>query len=114
MAKIIEGLTDEPKQDFKLTLEDGNTLECSIVFMPTQNNWFLTFTYKDRVINNIRITLSPNFIRELKNLVPFGLGCTSNTKVDPCSQDDFLTQRCRLFLLEGITELEEMEALYED
>lgn len=114
MAKIIEGLDDSAKQDFKLTLEDGVTLECSLVFMPTQNNWFLTFKYKDRSVNNIRITNSPNFIRELKNLVPFGLGCSANNKIDPCSQDDFLTQRCRLFLLEGIVELEQMEALYED
>ncbi len=114
MAKIIEDLDDSAKQDFKLNLEDGNTLECSIVFMPTQNNWFLTFTYKDRVVNNIRITNSPNFIRELKNLVPFGLGCSASNKFDPCAQDDFLTQRCKLFLLEGIDELDEMEALYED
>ena len=95
-------ITQEPKQELGLILENGERIVLYIKYIMNFTGWYLiSFTYqaKTKYVNK-RITLNPNLLTQFYNLIPFGLACLSNDDVEPTYQDDFSDNRVVLVLTE--------------
>lgn len=96
----VENLTNSSRQKQVLVLPDQSKIEISIYFIPMQYGWFITsLVYKDFILNNIRISNSPNMLNQFRNQIPFGMACISTQNREPSLQDDFATDVAQLFIL---------------
>ena len=96
----IQNLTTDARQKQTLILPDGTQIQIQIYFVPLQLGWFITgITYKDFILNGLRITNSPNMLYQFKNQIPFGLACFSTANREPSLQDDFASGASKLFVL---------------
>ncbi len=109
---LIQQLTTQPRQSQTLVLPDGSLLNLAIYFIPMQFGWFIpSMVYGNFVLNGLRITVSPNMLRQFKNQIPFGLSCVSNGQNrEPSQQQDFSSGAFSLFLLDK-TEVNQYEEL---
>lgn len=97
---IIQQITSAPFQQQVLILPDGTSMSMTLYFMPMQQGWFITnLTYKDFVINGLRITVSPNMLNQFRNQIPFGLACFSVDNREPSLQQDFSSGNASLYIL---------------
>ncbi len=96
---LINELTDDFKQKHTITLPNGKQTELTLEFKPQQIGWFMTLTYEDFTVTGYRVTTNPNFIRQFKNLVPFGLACFVEENQEPMFQEDFSSGRAKLYIL---------------
>lgn len=96
---LIEQITADPNQSTTVLLDNGKKLILKLLFKPNQIGWFLSLTYEDVTINTIRITTSPNFLYQFKNIIPFGLACFVTGNEEPTFLEDFESGRAQLFVL---------------
>ena len=108
--KQINNLTNEPVQEMQIFTEDGNTLYLTIYYYITQKSWFFDFTFGDYTCKGSRITITPNAIRHLQNILPFGIAFLTKdgSKVEPYSLDDFASKRVTINILNS-DEVQEIE-----
>ena len=107
MEKVV-GITSEYKQSFQFTISTGEKVDFSLYYYITQQSWFFDFKYKDYICNCQRVVLTPNALRHLKNIIPFGIAFYSNDKVEPIFIDDFETDRVQMLILDN-NEVKEVE-----
>lgn len=108
----ITNLTSEADQKFQITLENGGIVDFRLYYYPTQLSWFFDFTYRDYTCNCQRVVLSPNALRHLKNILPFGIAFDSDDQVEPVFYDDFESERVKMYLLNTDEVLEVEQELY--
>lgn len=97
--KQIVSLTDNSRQKFQIVLDNGEIVDFSLYFYPTQYSWFFDFTYKNYTSNGNRVVLTPNALRHLKNIIPFGIAFLADGFVEPFKLTDFSTQRVGMYVL---------------
>lgn len=101
---IIQQVTQDPLQKQTLILPDGTSLTLTIYFVPMQYGWFITsLVYGSFTLTGLRITVSPNMLRQFKNQIPFGLACYANASGlgrEPSQQEDFSSSAFSLYLLD--------------
>lgn len=95
----ITNLTSDARQKFTIIGENGEIIPTYLYYLPTQIGWFMDITYGTFTANGLRLCVSPNIISQWKNIIPFGLLCTSNDGQDPYYLDDFTTGRINIYLL---------------
>lgn len=96
----VQNLTNDARQKQTLVLPDGTLIVMSIYFVPMQLGWFITsLVYGDFVLNNLRITNSPDMLYQWRNKLPFGLACFSDQNREPTQQDDFATGASKMYVL---------------
>ena len=95
----ITQITSSPKQHMTLLLENNETVDFSIYFLPRQQNWFIDFSYKNITVNCMKVVLSPNILRQFKKIIPFGLKFSTDSSVEPFSLTDFSSGRIKMFIL---------------
>lgn len=114
MALLINNITDAASQQFNLVSDTGQVISFSLQFLSTQNGWGFNVGYNGFELNGGYLTLSPNFLRGYRNIIPFGIMCTSIDGYEPQFIEDFLSGRISLYLLNA-TEVQEIEAgIYAD
>lgn len=96
---IVNGITSQPKQQLSLVLADGSTVTALIEYRPQQIGWFGNFTWGDWVSNGIRLTSSPNLLRQYRQVIPFGLAIIMANNVDPLNVTDFADGSAVVYLL---------------
>lgn len=96
--EIINNLTNEPKQRFQLYV-DEEILYINLYYYVTQQSWFFDIEYKDYVCRGMRVTLTPNALRHLTNILPFGISFFTNSNAEPYNIDDFSSKRVIMILL---------------
>lgn len=96
--RYINRITDTAQQRIALTGNAGQRIIMDLRYMPTQQMWMADFTYNDFVAKGVKITQSPNILRCFKNIIPFGIICTTNHGLDPYRIDDFSIGSSQLFL----------------
>lgn len=104
----VTGLTSDYRQSFQILTQDGEIVYFNLYYYMTQQSWFFDFTYKDYTCNCERVVLTPNALRHLKNIIPFGVAFYSNDKVEPIFVDDFETGRVQMLILNN-EEVKEVE-----
>lgn len=112
--KQITTITAAPKQQHTLVLENNDTVDFYLEYCPRMQSWYYSFNYKSITEKCIKVVLTPNSLRHLRRVIPFGLAFVSESQVEPFSQDDFLTGRIQLYVLnaEDVALIE--EEIYND
>ena len=107
--KLINNLTDNPRQSFQVALDTGDTVQFKLYYYITQKSWFFDFTYNNYTSNGNRVVLSPNTLRHLKNIIPFGLAFIAEGNVEPFELSDFSSGRVGMYILNS-DEVAEIES----
>lgn len=95
----ITSITNHPKQRMILNIENNDKVDFMLYYLPRQQSWFYNFTYNNLTYNGARVTLTPNTLRQFKNIIPFGIAFLSNDNVEPFSIDDFSSGRVGMYIL---------------
>ena len=96
----IEGLTEEPSQNYRLPIENSNLqADLTMTWRDTQTSWFMDITYGDFVARNIRMCCLPNMLNQFANRLPFGLVLISTDGQDPMTIESFFNGSCTLYIL---------------
>lgn len=95
----ITSITNQAKQQFTLVLENNETVEFLLYYLPRQQSWFYNFTYKEITCNCSRVTLSPNALRQFKRNIPFGIAFIADGYVEPFDINDFSSGRVSMYVL---------------
>ena len=113
MKYEINGITSGPHQTFNIDVpETSEKLYLELRYFPTQMMWCLSFQYKNIKENGIKLVLSPNILRNYRNIIPFGLSVYADGTIYPLSIDDFETGRVKLYILPEIYVANLEECLY--
>lgn len=104
---LINGVTSAARQIQTLILPNDKKLVMELSYKPMQTGWFVSLSYDGGVweVKNVRIVTSPNILNQFQNLIPFGLGCFVEGGQEPLLQQDFLSARAKLYILDR-TEVE--------
>ena len=106
--KLINNLTNNPRQSFQVPIDGGNFIQFQLYYYVTQKSWFFDFAYNDYSAKGNRVVLSPNTLRHLKNIIPFGLAFMAEGNVEPFDLTDFSSGRVKMYILttEEVQEIE--------
>lgn len=107
--KQITSITNEPRQSFLVPIDGGEMADFKLYYYITQKSWFFDFTYENYTANGNRIVLTPNALRHLKNLIPFGVAFIAQGNVEPYDIEDFTSGRVQMCILNK-SEVEEIES----
>lgn len=97
--KQISSITNDPRQRHRVLLPDSTVVDILMEYKKNQQGWFCSIAYEGLSFLNRRLVLSPNMLRQFKNLIPFGLACNTSDGYEPNFQDDFSNGRAQLYLL---------------
>ena len=95
----ITTITSSPKQRMTLVLENNDTVDFKIYYLPRQAGWFYDFTYNDLTVNCSRVILTPNALRQYRKLIPFGFAFVADGFVEPFAINDFSSGRVHFYIL---------------
>jgi hypothetical protein len=106
---LINSITDKTYQALGLVLADGSKVSMLLRYVSNQQGWFYTLSYGSFSVSNRRIVTSPNMLRAFRDIIPFGLSCTTTDGYEPIFSTDFSEGRAKLYLLteEDMTYVEE-------
>lgn len=104
----ITKLTNASKQQLVVIGEDGELVTMNLVYSSTQEAWNISFEYDGITINGMQLTVSPNILHNYKNILPFGIVCTSTDGQEPKYIEDFQDERVELFMV-SLAEREQIE-----
>lgn len=107
--KLITSLTDNPRQSFQFPIDTGDIVDFYLYFYITQKSWFFDFTYNDYTSCGNRVVLTPNALRHLKDIIPFGVAFMSEGNVEPFELKDFSNGRIGMYILNQ-SEVQEIES----
>lgn len=108
--QIITSITEEPKQEFTLKLDNNETATMRLYYYASQNSWYFDIEYKDYINNGNKVVLTFNALRHLKKIIPFGIGFLSGSNADPFSLESFTSGDFIMVLLNQ-TDVQQIEEL---
>lgn len=97
--EIITSLTNYPNQRHQLVLENRESANFHLFYHSRTLSWYYDISYKDLTLNGSKVVLTPNSLRQFKNIIPFGLMFYSDGDVEPFRQDDFSSGRIKMAVL---------------
>ena len=106
--RFLDRLTNDPAQQYTLIGEGGQQIPFFLRYLPRQQSWMFNISYNNFVLNGALLHLSPNILRQWRNVIPFGLAVMSADNYEPYYINDFVTKRIQLFLLDS-AEVAEIE-----
>ena len=113
MQKITQ-ITSKSKQRMTLFLENNETVDFFLYYLPRQQSWFFNFTYLDTSLKCNRVVLSPNSLRQFRKNIPFGIAFSADSYVEPFNITDFSSGRVSMYVLNA-EEVKQVEAeIYND
>lgn len=105
----ITGITPEYKQKLTLTITNFGYADLTLYYKPNQFAWFFDLTWQDFSTTNQQLTMSPNILRQYRNILPFGILCINSEGLDPLVLESFNTDT-QLYLLDP-DEIEQYETV---
>ena len=58
---------------------------------PQQFGWFMNLVWGNFSVNNLRLAVGPNILRQFKNQIPFGIAISGVGNIDPLNQTDWVS-----------------------
>lgn len=95
----LTGLSDQPKQQSSFVLPDGSSVSFYIEYRQQQAGWFADLVWQGVTINGLRLTASPNFLRQWQHLLTFGMALFTNGNIEPTNLDDFVDGTATIVIL---------------
>ena len=87
----ISSLTADPRQTFNAVISGYASAVIVIEYRDLQYGWFISVQWGSFVLNNERVSNSPNLLRQFQNLLPFGIMISGKNDVDPMLIDSWVT-----------------------
>lgn len=109
--KLVDKLTAQPKQKYNLIGYQGESIAFELEYMPTQEGWKFNVNDGEFILNGALLTISPNILRNYKNIINYGISVVSTDGFDPATLDDFTSGRVQIYLLSP-EEVAGVEAFY--
>lgn len=97
----VNKLTSDPQQQVTLTGIPGLQINMTLRFMPRIESWIMGVAFGTQSIQGIRVVTAANFLRQWKNVIPFGMCCLRADGLDPFDVTDFSSQAANLYLLDA-------------
>lgn len=97
--KQITTLTAAPKQSHSLVLDNNDTADFYLEYCGRMESWYFSIAYNNTVQKCIKVVLTPNALRHLRRIIPFGIAFVSESQVEPFRIDDFITGRIKMYVL---------------
>ena len=91
-------LNDSPKQTFKYNIDGYDAVEIYLEFKPQQYSWFFNLTWGTFKLFGERVAVSPNLLRQFKDLLPFGIMIEGENALDPFEIDSWINKNNFYFL----------------
>lgn len=107
--KIVTSITAQPKQRFNVKLDNNEIVQFYFYYSSSQQAWYYDFEYNEYVNKANKVVLTPNSIRQLKNILPFGFGFFATNNADPFQLESFVNGDCIMVMLNQ----EDIEAIEE-
>lgn len=95
----ITSITSQPKQRMQLVLDNNETCDFELFFSSRNQAWYFSFGYKEVKATFLKVVLTPNALRQFKNIIPFGIAFITTGNVQPFKADDFSSGRINIFVL---------------
>ncbi len=101
---ILTGITDQPNQQFSVTLPDGSSVRLTLNFRIQQSGWFAAFLWVKGdgttwALNGVRLVASPNLLRPYRRLINFGFSVVVDSDLDPVTLRAFSSNAAQIVLL---------------
>lgn len=106
---LLGGLTDQPKQQTTIVLDDGTRATLFLEYRPNQLAWFFDLAWENIEINGCQFVASPNIVRQIRHRIPFGIAVITAGNVDPTDQECFVNGAASVYLLDA-ADVEDVEA----
>ena len=88
---IINKITDNARQEFKIQLSDGAEAAIELFYSIRTLAWYLTLKYKEKEVYNIKLVSSiDNILYQYENVLPFKIKVGTNTGFSPLFISDFV------------------------
>lgn len=95
----ITSITNSPNQRMTLVLENNETIDFRLYYLPRMQSWFYDLTYNELAVNCSRVMLTPNSMRQFKKIIPFGIAFSAEGDVQPFDINDFSSGRVSMYIL---------------
>ncbi len=98
--KLITAISNDAKQSMNIVLDNGTTVAMTLEYIGSQKGWFASLVYGTiQTFNLRRVVTSPNMLRAMRSVIPFGLACVTTDGLEPIYIDDFSSGRASLYIL---------------
>lgn len=104
----ITTITSAPKQRFRLVLENNETADFQLYYCGRMRSWYYNISYNDFTVNGAKVVLTPNSLRNLRRLIPFGIAFVTDGYTEPFLISDFSSGRVKMYVLTS-DEVEQVE-----
>lgn len=112
--QVITSLTSHPNQMHRLVLENNETADFHLYYSARMQSWFYDIDYKKLTINGIKVVLTPNSLRQYRNIIPFGISFMTDSEVEPFERECFTSGRVQMGILNA-EEIKQVEVnIYND
>ena len=95
----IDNLSSAANQTTLVVLDDGTTVTLTLTYRAATQRWTLDVLRGTFQAFGINVSAHPNLLREWRNVVPFGLACSTTDGGDPVYLEDFSNGRATLLIL---------------
>lgn len=97
----VNKITQDASQIMVLTGITGIQITVTLRYMPRIQQWIMGVDDGTTFIQGISVVNGLNILRQWKNVISYGIQCTTNTGVDPYLVTDFANQVANLYLLDA-------------
>lgn len=106
MAIKVLNITNDARQRHTISTPARDVI-LVLYYFATVQSWFMDVEYGERSVKGVRLVVGASLLPSAGLPLDFRVQDTQNIGLDPYSVDDFVTDRCRLFMLSA----EDMERL---
>lgn len=110
----ITSITSQPKQRMQLVLDKNETFDFELIYSLRNQAWYFSFSYKEIKASLLKVVLTPNALRQFKNILPFGIMFSTTGYVQPFKPDDFSSGRIQMYVLNKEEVLQIEQEIYNE
>ena len=96
---LIENLTEDARQIHHITLDDGSTVDITLIYLPAIQRWQFDIIHPQLTCYGRLLSNHPNLLRQWRRIIPFGLACIVTDGTEPFDINDFIYGRVELYIL---------------
>ena len=107
----LDGIRATGSQRLSTFASNGDVVIIILNYRPAIREFSIDVEWKDFILRGQRVFTSPNILYQYKEVIPFGIGVTTQELGEPFLINDFSTERCNMYILTP-AEVEEVTGFY--
>lgn len=98
--RILTTLTENAYQSLSFVTEEGEEVNLTFRFFPSQETWFVDIDSDSLTVHGIALQAFMNLLDPYHNMISWGLYVWSKDGFDPWRVDDFTSGRIKVAVIE--------------